>query len=631
MIFDGDCKFCAVWIRRWKHATRDFVDYLPFQDGSVAARFPELPREQFEAAVQLIGPDGSVYSGAEAAFRALASNPHEQFLLDWYTHSPAFARTTECAYRFIARNRGFFSFFTRFLWGEHVEPPNHLVVRWVFLRALAIIYLIAFVSLWVQIKGLVGSNGILPVQTTMDSLRRATGESAMNHQAGFQAKPELKSGLARYHLAPTFCWLDASDNFLQIQCAAGSMLAILLLAGVAPAPCLFLLWLIYLSLCTVCREFLGFQWDILLLETGFLAIFFAPLQMLPRLWRTASPSRIVLWLIRLLLFKLMFQSGCVKLLSHDVTWRNFTALSFHYKTQPLPTWVGWYAHQLPASAQKVSTLLMFAVELAIPFLIFAPRRLRFFAGFAFVALQVMILLTGNYCFFNLLTIALCVSLLDDAALARFVPKQWRTTPGTDNQALSFKRSRWPLIITVPLACGVVVFSLMQFSGMFRVPLPWPRPLAALYAWSSPFRSFNSYGLFAVMTTSRPEIVVEGSNDGVTWLEYEFKYKAGDVKRRPRFVEPHQPRLDWQMWFAALGDYRQNPWFLSFCLRLLQGSPEVLGLIQHNPFPNEPPRFLRAVVYEYHFTDLATRRKTGAWWRRELKGDYIPVITIRQNE
>jgi len=628
MVYDGECKFCCVWIRRWKQATGDFVEYFPYQDSSIATRFPEIPRSQFEAAVQFIAVDGSVYSGAEAAFRALATNPHEQFLLDWYTHSQTFARATEWGYRFVARHRQFLSFLTRFLWGDDVGPPRYFLVRWFFLRALAIIYLIAFVSLWVQVKGLVGANGILPAQATMDSLRQAIDE-ATNSQAKFQAKQERKSGWARYHVAPTFCWWSASDKSLQLQCAAGTFLAILLLAGVAPAPCLFLLWLIYLSLCTICREFLGFQWDILLLETGFLAIFFAQLQILPGLWRTGHPSRVVLWLIRLLLFKLMFQSGCVKLLSQDVTWRNSTALTFHYETQPLPTWIGWYAHQLPVSVQKLSTFLMFGIELVIPFLIFAPRRIRFFAGFAFVALQTLIFLTGNYCFFNLLTIVLCFSFMYHSFCSRWMAYRWRSFK--EREKSKKKRWSWPLVVTIPLAGGVIVFTLMQFSSTFRVPSPWPRPLLSLYAWVSPFRSFSSYGLFAVMTTTRPEIIVEGSNDGITWREYEFKYKSGDVKGRPRFVEPHQPRLDWQMWFAALGDYRRNQWFVNFCVRLLQGSPEVMALLGRNPFPDAPPRYVRAVVYEYHFTDFETRRKTGAWWRRELKGDYIPVISLRQNE
>lgn len=174
----------------------------------------------------------------------------------------------------------------------------------------------------------------------------------------------------------------------------------------------------------------------------------------------------------------------------------------------------------------------------------------------------------------------------------------------------------------------MLLSLVQFAGLFGWKRAWPAPVVAVWNWAAPFRSFNHYGLFAVMTTARPEIVVQGSNDGITWLDYEFKYKPGDVRRPPRFVEPHQPRLDWQMWFAALGDYRQNPWFVNFCVRLLQGSPSVLKLLERNPFPAAPPRFIRAVVYDYHFTELATRRQTGAWWERQETREYLPVISLK---
>jgi predicted DCC family thiol-disulfide oxidoreductase YuxK len=639
MIYDGDCNFCSLWVHRWQYTTGDHLDYLPFQDPSVAARFPELPRAQFETAVQLVEADGSVYGGAEAIFRALAHHPREGWLLDWYEHSPVFARVTEWGYRLVAGHRGFFSALTRLGWGRHIEPPTHNLVRWVFLRSLGLIYLVAFVSLWVQIIGLVGSNGILPANSAIETMR---------HRADAQ-----HLGLKRYHLVPTLCWFKATDGFLKFQCAAGATLAVMLILGVAPAPCLFLLWLIYLSLTTVGSEFLSFQWDNLLLETGFLAIFLAPLQLWPRLSRGAPPSRLVLWLLRWLLFKLMFQSGCVKLLSGDPAWRHLTALTFHYETQPLPTWIGWYAHQLPAWAQGASAATMFGVELFVPFLIFAPRRPRQFACLVLVVFQGLIFLTGNYCFFNLLTVALCLLLLDDAALKPFVraivrkflspgPAQVAGTPWNAflprlerpifPSSLAPRPSpvnlrTWPVQFTVPLAAIAVVTALMQFSGMFRVPVPWPRPVLAVYGWLEPFRSFNSYGLFAVMTTSRTEIIIEGSDDGVTWRAYEFKYKPGDVKRRPGFVEPHQPRLDWQMWFAALGAYRQNPWLVNCCLRLLQGSPPVLALLERNPFPTTPPRYIRAVAYDYRFTDFATRRQTGAWWRREGKGEYLPAFSL----
>jgi lipase maturation factor 1 len=661
MVYDGDCRFCSLWIHRWRQSTGDRLDFLPYQDPSVAARFPEVPRGQFETAVQLLEPDGCVYGGAEAVFRALAHNPNETWLLDWYEHSPVFAHLTEWGYRRIARNRRLFSRLTGLAWGKHVDRSTYHIASEVFLRSLGIIYLIAFVSLWVQIIGLIGSDGILPMRAFID-------------ETHLQANAQ-KIGLDRYHLVPTLCWLNTSDTFLKLQCAAGSMLAALVIIGVAPAPCLFLLWLIYLSLTTVGRDFLGFQWDNLLLETGLLAMFLAPLQLRPRWHRTGPPSRLVLWVLRWLLFKLMFQSGCVKLLSGDPAWRSLTALAFHYETQPLPTWIGWYAFHLPLWIQQACAAFMFGIELLVPFLIFAPRRLRQAACWALLLLQVLIFLTGNYCFFNLLTMALCLLLLDDAAFRALLPKRFcdamlspplpqaisRSAQGLEavsspglvgngggnhagppspsgasprtNPASTgiLRHRRWPAQITVPLAALAVVTALMQFSTLFRLPVPWPRPVVTLYAWLAPFRSFNSYGLFAVMTTSRREIVIQGSNDGVRWLDYEFRYKPGDVKKRPGFVEPHQPRLDWQMWFAALGSYRNNPWLLPFCLELLDGSRPVTELLQRNPFPKVPPVYIRALIYEYRFTELATRRKTGVWWRRDERGIYLPPISRPKRE
>lgn len=434
-------------------------------------------------------------------------------------------------------------------------------------------------------------------------------------------------GLDRYHLVPTLCWFDASDGFLKLQCAAGTALALLMILGIAPAPCLFLLWLVYLSLCTVGREFLGFPWDLLLLQTGFLAIFLAPLQLLPGSPRAGPPSRLVRWLLLWLLFQLLFESGCVKLVSGDLPWRQLTALSFHYETQPLPTWLAWHAYQLPAWAQKTSTALMLAIELLVPCLIFAPRRPRQFACLALVCLQVLIFLTGNYCFFNLLPIALCLLLLDDAALSKFLPGKWRNLPSLKPPPATHGPRRWPPQITLPLACICIGSSLMHLGALSRLPIPWPKPFFAVYEWLSPLRTFNSYAWFTPLPPSRPEIVIEGSNDGVTWQEYEFKYKLGDVNRRPGFVAPHQPRLDWQMGLAALSDYQRNLWLGNFCVRLLQGSPSVVALLERDPFPNAPPHYIRAVRYVYHFTDSATRRKTGAWWRREQQGEYMPPFAL----
>jgi predicted DCC family thiol-disulfide oxidoreductase YuxK len=616
LVFDGDCNFCTLWIRRWQQMTGDAVEYLPTQDARIAAQFPEIPRAQFDTAVQLIESDGAVFSGAEAVFRALAHDPQRQWPLKLYGTNPAVANIAEWAYRRVAANRALFSLLTRWCWGSQVEPPDYFLTRWIFLRALGAIYLVAFVSLWSQIGGLIGRHGILPVGQFMSGVAEQCAARGI--------------GLERFHLLPTLCWFNASDIFLDGQCAAGAALAACLMAGIARAPCLALLWVLYLSLATVGRDFLGFQWDNLLLETGFLAIFFAPLRLRPKLAREAPPSRIVLGLLRLLLFKLMFSSGCVKLLSGDPNWRNLTALTFHYQTQPLPTWLGWYANQLPLWFQRFSCAAMFAIELGAPFLIFAPRRLRFFGGGALASLQVLILLTGNYTFFNFLALALCLLLLDDFILQHIVPAGVRRMFSFNLQPSACNLSRrWPGAITVPLAVLVVSISLFQMVSLFGVRSKLLLPAAVLEEWLVPLRSVNSYGLFAVMTTERREIIIEGSNDNVTWRPYEFKYKPGDVNRRPRFIEPFQPRLDWQMWFAALGDYRQNRWFGDFCERLGQGTPEVLALLANNPFPGRPPRFLRAEFYDYYFTSFAERRATGAWWRREFVGEYLPPVSLHE--
>ena len=614
LIFDGDCNFCRRWISRWREATGERVEYIPFQDPRVAERFPELPRAQCEQAVQLIDADGSVTSAAEAVFRALAVAPRHRWPLWLYQHMPGVAPATESCYLLVATHRTGFSTVTRCLWGQHVEQPTHFLTRWVFLRLLGLVYLFAFVSLWTQVDGLIGSHGIAPAARLMDAARTWTQEHG--------------SWDAHWQM-PTLCWFGASDGFLHFLCASGTILSLLVICGVAPVPALALLWLFYLSVSVVGHIFLQYQWDTLLLEIGLLAVFFAPLQPWPGLAREAPPSRTMLWLLRWLLFRLMFASGVIKLASHDPTWRGLTALTFHYETQPLPTWIGWYAHQLPVWFQKLSCAVMFAIELGAPFLIFTPRRLRFVAAGAITLFMILIAATGNYCFFNLLTVALCVLLLDDAALRRFVPRPWREPRSKTD------RLRWPIWITVPLAVVVIPVTTMSLTGAFREEIAWPAPMAELHSWLAATRSFNHYGLFASMTTARPEIVIEGSNDGQTWLPYEFKYKPGDPMRRPAFVEPFQPRLDWQMWFEALRVIRPraepSQWFLSFCEKLLRGQPEVLALLKTNPFPDAPPRYLRAMVYDYHFTSLAARRETGAWWRRRLLGPYCPPLTLQPGQ
>jgi predicted DCC family thiol-disulfide oxidoreductase YuxK len=597
LLFDGNCGFCRRWIARWKSETGPSVEYAPSQEAS--GRFPEIPPEAFARSVQLVLPSGEVFEGARAVFRALEEASGRRWLLAAYEHLPGFAGVSELAYRLVARHRPSASAATRIFWGSRVEKPCYRVSIDLFLRAIGLCYLIAFLSLWLQVAGLIGSRGILPVSEFLDAVRRQTGG-------------------ARFDLLPTLCWLGASDGFLNLLCGAGAGAALVAALGLAPAASLLVCWALYLSLSVAGQVFYQFQWDSLLLEAGFLAIFLAP----PG-WRLsrakASPSPVMRLLVLWLLFRLTFASGYVKLASGDPAWRSLSALRYHYETQPLPPWTAWFAHQLPGWFQTLSCVVMFGIELGAPFLIFAPRRLRLSACGALVFLQIAIAATGNYAFFNLLTVALALPLLDDSVF----PARWRQAPA---QTPPRTRRRWPRPIVALVAGVVLLVSGAQTIAMVLRPSSFPVPVVWVARAIAPFRSVNTYGLFAVMTTSRPEIVLEGSDDSKVWRAYAFRWKPGDPARRPRFVAPYQPRLDWQMWFAALGSAEGNPWILRLAGRLLEGSPDVLELLARNPFPEHPPRYLRAVLYDYRFTDFRERRATGAWWKREETGLYLPVLS-----
>jgi hypothetical protein len=407
---------------------------------------------------------------------------------------------------------------------------------------------------------------------------------------------------------------------LHALCAAGTILALLVALGMVPVLCLVGLWATYLSITTIGRDFLSFQWDILLCETGFLAIFLAPIALRSRPGRDPAPSKTIVWLFRWLVFRLMLGSGAVKILSGDPTWRNLTALDYHYWTQPLPTWIGWYASQLPEVAQRASCAVMFAIELVAPLLIWGGRGPRSVAFAAFVGLQLLILATGNYGFFNWLTIALTVLLLDDDAWPAPLRRRFAARGAESGRP-------WPAPVILVVAAVILLDSVLGTFGPRRFGGEWPDAVTAVRRTLAPLHLVGNYGLFAVMTTERPEITVEGSDDGTTWKRYEFRWKPGDPARAPAFVAPHMPRLDWQMWFAALGDVRQNEWFVAFALRLLEGSPAVRGLLASDPFADHPPRYLRATTAFYRFTDLAERRATGRWWKIEPGGTYLPTVSL----
>ena len=478
--------------------------------------------------------------------------------------------------------------------------------NWLFLRLLGLVYVLAFWSLSVQIVGLIGADGILPARAYIDGAR------------AFVAAQQI--GVDRFRLLPTLCWFGTSDALLRTLAAAGVVLGGLLVAGVLPTVVLALLWIDYLSLSVVAREFLSYQWDALLIEAGFLAIFVAPLVLVERPRAPSPPPRLGVWLMLWLVFRLMFGSGVVKLASGDPTWRNLTALTFHYETQPIPTPLAWYAHQMPRWFHTLSTGATLAVEFVAPFFILGPRTLRRIAFVLLVSLQTLIAVTGNYAFFNMLSAALCLYVLAD----------WtRTGPrAEDRDERAARRESIRRVVLIAVAVVIVPVSATRFAGRLGVALPTDPLVAPVADFIEPLRSVNTYGLFAVMTTTRPEIVVEGSNDGEQWTPYEFRYKAGDVRRRPPWVAPHQPRLDWQMWFAALGDASGEPWFQRFCQQLLAGSPDVLRLMADDPFAGRPPKYVRAILYQYHYAPPEEHRR-GIWWTRERLGEYLgPTDLVR---
>ncbi|MFP2930238.1 lipase maturation factor family protein [Pyxidicoccus sp. 3LG] len=601
VLFDGDCGFCRRWVARWQRRTEGRVRFTP---GRWWHRWLlGIRAEDMRRAMHLVEPSGRLSRGAEAAFRALAWSPRRGTRVAARLGLlPGVLHVARGVYAVIARNRRRASRVDLFLFGRSVEPREYRLVRQAFLRLTGATFFIAFTSLGRQVLGLYGSRGIRPVHERLESLK------------------EEVPGPERLRMMPSVFWLDASDEALVRASRAGQVLSLALTFNMAPRYSAAALWALYLSYVAVGREFLSFQWDVLLLEMGLLAALTAPGGLRPGLGREA-PSALDVFLLRLLVFRLYFGSGVSKLQSGDRTWRELTACDHYYETAPLPTRGGWYAHHLPAWFQRASTATVLGVEAGLPFLTFAPRRLRHLAFWAFNGLQATIIATGNYGFFNLQALVLGLWLLDDEALRRVLPLEAREPA----RPRPLWRTGLSAVVAAPMAALGVSEVLHRFGGMPRRPEQLARAMDWLESRARPLRSVNPYGLFSVMTVERPEILVEGSNDGEAWKEYSFHFKVGDPARPPRQVAPHQPRLDWQMWFAALGS--PPSWFIAFLARLLEGSPEVLGLLAGNPFPDGPPKMVRAVLYDYQMADLEERRRTGAWWKRERLGLYVPPLAL----
>lgn len=578
MLYDGQCGFCGDAVARWRRATGDAVEFLPHQDRG--ERFPEVSEADATEAVQWLA-EGDRRTGAAAVFAVLAAGGRPRWAA-FYDQSAWFARLCEVGYRVVADRRTLTSQLARRVWGTEGEPAAHALTSWLFLRLLGLVFLIAFVSMWVQAAGLIGSDGLAPVQHTLEQASDQYGATAVFR-------------------VPTLLWLSASDRALGGLCAAGVFAGLLLMQGIAPRAMLIALWVCYLSLVSVGGPFTAFQSDGLLLEAGLLAILLAPRGVWPRHTETERPSPVAVFLLRFLLFKLMFLSGAVKLISQDDAWRTLHALDDHFWTQPLPTPIGWYASQLPAGVLRVAAAVTLLIEVVVPFLMFFLREAwaRRTVFFAFASLQVAIALTGNYGFLNLLTLTLCVLVLQDDDLRRFVPRPlasiFRARP---RAATSF----WGGLAVLVLAAPVVAISLLAGAQSTRGRHELSAPARAALDAVKPLRSLNGYGMFARMTNGRTELRVEGTRDGAEWRTYHFRYGM----EAPGFAPPgHHPRLDWSAWFA--GEHLLAVWLDPLGQGLVRGSPAIGGLFANDPFPEGPPRDVRI-----RYRAVAPSGKTHGW-------------------
>ncbi len=496
------------------------------------------------------------------------------------------------------------------LFGPDRAAPGYLAARWLFLRALGGIFFSAFYSLAFQIRGLIGPNGILPAREYLVQVARVLGS-------------------ARFWYAPTLFWWSASDRFLLGVVVAGMVASLLLVLNICPRGMLAICLVVFLSFVAAARDFASYQSDGMLLEAGFISLFFAPWGWRPRWAACDPPSRASRYLLIWLMFRIYFESGIAKILGRDPQWRDFSAMDQYYQNGPLPTWIAWYAHQLPHAFHAATAFLTLALELVLIFAIFLPRRSRIVLFFAITAWQIGVILNSNYAFLNYLVLVLGLLLLDDPFLARYFPKSLlpAAVSSTGEQMVAPAEAhgwRGHLRLWVQAIFLSWIFyatsALLIFMLFPAAPLP-ATPIRAL----EPFRIANEFGLFAVMTRGRYEIEFEGSRDGQNWTPYPFRNKPQDVHAPPRIYAPYQPRFDWNLWFASLGNVRQYPFVLSVEERLLTGEPDVLALFAGNPFPGKPPEQVRAAIWQYWFTGWSEKREQGLWWRRERIGRYAPTL------
>jgi hypothetical protein len=501
----------------------------------------------------------------------------------------------------------------RWLFDSEHGASSRLIPRWVLLRALGCIYFSAFFSLVFQIRGLIGPEGILPAGLYLRAVAQSFGY------------------VRGVWFAPSVLWLTSGPHMLIALCWVGMVASLLLVLNVWPRGMLFICFVCFVS---AAQDFSGYQSDGMLLEAGFIALFFAPPGMRPGMGVASPPSRASLFLLQWEWFRIYFESGAAKIIGGDPEWRNFTAMDEYYQNGPLPTWIGWYMQHLPHWFHASTVFATLALELVLVWMLFLPRRWRIVCFLIVTPWEVGVILSANYTFLNYLVLALGFLLLDDRFLLPFLPQRWKAEvsprPALPEQS---RRQGWRVgfvqqISVLKLSFAAVMLSWIfyataaQMIWMFSAELPMPTsPVEAL----EPFRIANRYGLFGVMTRGRYEIEFQGSEDGKTWVAYPFRYKPQDLSTAPGIYAPYQPRFDWNLWFASLGSWQDYPIVPRTEVRLLSNDADVLTLFAKNPFPNQPPRQVRAVIWQYWFTTMSEKRTQGLWWRRQLVGLYAPTV------
>ena len=477
---------------------------------------------------------------------------------------------------------------------------DYWLTRFFILRLLGFVYAVAFLVAAQQLVPLVGDHGLTPAHDFFERIQRHFG-----------SRPAAALQL------PSLFWFGISDRGLSIFAWVGLGLSLIVLGGYANAILLAILWAMYLSIIHVGQIWYGYGWETQLLETGFLSIFLCPL-LDGRPFPKCRPPLLVIWLFRWLGFRIMIGAGLIKLRG-DPCWRDLTCLYYHYETQPIPSPISWYLHFAPHWFHKFGTAWNHFIELIVPWFSFGPRRARHVAGILLVSFQVILIISGNLSFLNYVTIIPFLACFDDTFLRRILPRP--IVKRAERAARESEPSRINNAIAMVLSLLVVYLSIGPVANL----------ISERQMMNTSFDRFslvNTYGAFGAVGKERDEIVFEGTDDEIItgdtqWKEYEFKAKPGDPNRRPSFIAPYQPRIDWQIWFAAMASPAEYPWTLHFVWRLLHNDPGTLSLLANNPFPVRRPHYIRARLYRYRFAPPGD----PAWWKREAIGEWLPALSI----